>query len=151
MSRTSESSATDTHDSEPLATARRALEAFSHGYRTAEWDPFLALLAPDVEFWLPVGPYEERNVGRDALAGFLRTMTDEHGARFNIHPPIRTSHGDGTVVFECPEDGDIGGSPVTNRLAVSFDVRDGLVHGMREYLGMTSGLVAAAVAQERSA
>jgi hypothetical protein len=50
------------------------------------------------------------------------------------------------VVFECPEDGEIGGSPVTNRLAVSFDVRAGRVHGMREYLGMTSGLVAGALA-----
>jgi ketosteroid isomerase-like protein len=141
----------DTPQSEPLATAHRALEAFSHGYRTAEWDSFLALLAPDVEFWLPVSPYEERNVGRDALGGFLRSMTDEHGARFNIHPPIRTSHSDGTVVFECPEDGEIGGSPVTNRLAVSFDVRDGLIHGMREYLGATSGLVAAALAAAGSA
>jgi ketosteroid isomerase-like protein len=141
----------DTPQSEPLATAHRALEAFSHGYRTAEWDSFLALLAPEVEFWLPVSPYEERNVGRDALAGFLRSMTDEHGARFNIHPPIRTSHSDGTVVFECPEDGEIGGSPVTNRLAVSFDVRDGLIHGMREYLGATSGLVAAALAAAGSA
>jgi ketosteroid isomerase-like protein len=147
MSRTSPD---DTSGAEPLATAQRALEAFSHGYRTAEWDAFLALVAPEVEFWLPVSPYEERNVGREALAGFLRSMTDEVGARFDIHPPIRTSVADTTVVFECPEDGDIGGSPVTNRLAVSFDVRDGLVHGMREYLGMTSGLVAAAVARERS-
>jgi ketosteroid isomerase-like protein len=145
------STATDHNEGEPLTTARRALEAFSNGYRTGAWEPFLELLAPDLEFWLPVAPYEERNSGRDALAAFLRTMTGENGARFDIHEPIRTTVAGDTVVFECPEDGDIGGSPVTNRLAVSFDVRDGLVQGMREYLGMTSGLIAGALAERESA
>lgn len=130
--------------------AAEALRAFADGYATGDWRSFLDLVTADVHFCLPVPPFEHGGVGRTALATFLRSMTDGGRARLLIESPMRTTAAHGTVVFECRETGHIDGAAIENRLALSFDIVGDRVCALREYLGVTSGLVEAAVAQLRS-
>ncbi|GAA4090358.1 nuclear transport factor 2 family protein [Actinomadura miaoliensis] len=43
--------------------ADRAMDWFDHGWRTGQWEPFLAMLTPRFSFWFPEGQWRGRHEG----------------------------------------------------------------------------------------
>ncbi|MFI7226882.1 nuclear transport factor 2 family protein [Nonomuraea angiospora] len=71
--------------------ADRAMDRFDHGWRTGEWDPFLAMLTPRFSFWFPEGEWRGRHegeAGRRAVEAWARFHGDNgnrvHGRRRTV-------------------------------------------------------------------
>ncbi|SDJ05622.1 nuclear transport factor 2 family protein [Nonomuraea jiangxiensis] len=55
--------------------ADRAMDRFDRGWRTGDWEPFLAMLTPRFSFWFPEGQWRGRHegeAGRRAIAEWAR-------------------------------------------------------------------------------
>ncbi|GAA5063942.1 ketosteroid isomerase-like protein [Thermocatellispora tengchongensis] len=72
--------------------ADRAMDRFDHGWRSGDWDPFLALLTPRFSFWFPEGQWRGRHegeAGRRAIEEWARFHADNgnrvHGERTNVN------------------------------------------------------------------
>lgn len=119
---------------ENVALATRAWSELARGHRTGEFDGYLALLTDDYTFSIPVGPFRGLNTGKARAQAFFDAVA---AARPNLtyREPLRVCASDTTVVIEFDDDGDFGGYPYKNRIAASFDIRDGLICGYREYFG----------------
>ncbi|MDP4504197.1 nuclear transport factor 2 family protein [Nonomuraea turcica] len=71
--------------------ADRAMDRFDHGWRTGEWEPFLAMLTPRFSFWFPQGQWRghhEGEAGRQAVAAWAQFHADNgdrvYGRRRNV-------------------------------------------------------------------
>lgn len=117
-----------------LEVAQQAFDSFTEGLHSGNWQPFLAMVADDITFWFPMGPYGGRNQGKARLAEFLAYVHACFPAGLTLTLDRVTSN-ETTVVFEFRDEGQLRGEPYKNRVAVSFDVKDGLVCGYREYFG----------------
>jgi ketosteroid isomerase-like protein len=81
--------------------ADRAMDRFDHGWRTGEWEPFLAMLTPRFSFWFPDGQWRGRHegeAGRQAIGAWARFHAD-NGNRVQGHRRGVTTMGD-RVLYE---------------------------------------------------
>ena len=123
-----------------MQVARRAFEGFARGNRTGNWEDFLEALTEDVTMWVPApGRFQgenEENEGKEQVEAFCRFTSEEQEARLDFEEPFRAVASGRTVVFEFTDEGTIAGESVSNRIAMSMDVRDGRVEAIREYVGV---------------
>ncbi|MEV0826961.1 nuclear transport factor 2 family protein [Nonomuraea rubra] len=81
--------------------ADRAMDRFDHGWRTGEWEPFLAMLTPRFSFWFPEGQWRGRHegeAGRQAIAAWA-TFHGDNGNRVQGRRRNVTTMGD-RVLYE---------------------------------------------------
>lgn len=117
-----------------IALATRAWAELAHGHRTGEFAGYLALLTEDYAFSMPVGAFRGLNTGKARAQVFFDAVAAAN-PNLTYREPLRICASDTTVVIEFDDDGDFGGFPYRNRIAASFDIRDGLICGYREYFG----------------
>lgn len=115
-------------------TALLAFKYLAEGHKAGTFDNYLNLLTDDYTFYAPVGEYRGKNVGKERAKVFYDAITAAK-ADFTFSEPLRvTSNGD-TVVIEFTDEGTIMGQKYFNRIASSFDIKDGKIYGYREYFG----------------
>jgi ketosteroid isomerase-like protein len=123
---------------EPRGEALRicliGLQRFREGWATGQWRPFLELLAPSFLQRVPIGPLRGREVGLEEARKHFRSLT-LLGARLQLGEPFRVAASGSGATFELEVTGELYGLPYRNRLALSFDVADGRITGLREYFG----------------
>lgn len=117
-----------------VETAQQALQHLLHGVGTGEWESFWAMVSDDIVFWFPVGPYHGHNQGKERLQEFCLYVSQTFGQGLTYTVERVTSNAT-TVVFEIRDEGLMRGEPYKNRVALSFDVKDGKICGYREYFG----------------
>jgi ketosteroid isomerase-like protein len=120
-----------------IAIARTAWSHLAHGHRTGEFSPYLAMLSEHYEFSIPVGPFRGSNQGKERAKAFFAAVAT---ARPNLtyREPLRICASADTVVIEFEDDGDFGGYPYRNRIAASFDIKDGLITAYGVFRGCRS-------------
>jgi ketosteroid isomerase-like protein len=119
---------------EPLRTCLEGLQRFREGWATGAWRPFLDLLAPSFVQRVPIGPLRGKDAGLEEARRHFRSLT-MLGARLHLGEPSRVSVSERGAVFELEVTGELYGLPYRNHLALSLDVADGRITGMREYFG----------------
>ena len=117
-----------------LAVAHAAFTQFSHGLATGDWEPFLAMVTDDFAFFFPMGEYQGAHTGRDTARAFFAYVRSAFPDGLTVMLDRVMSNAN-TVVFEFRDEGVFRGAPYRNRVAVSFDVRDGRIAQYREYFG----------------
>ena len=126
----------DEHD-QVMTTARRAWNGFVAGRATGDWRLFLETLSDDVTFYVPSsGPFQGENHGKRRAEDFTHHMSADPAKRLSFEEPVRVSREGATVVFEAWDEGTIAGKPITNRIALSFDIDGDRVMTVREYVGV---------------
>lgn len=111
-----------------------AFEAFRTALRTKDWEPFLDCFTDDIEFWEPVpGEFNGRNVGKAKLREFYTSQGDRLDLK--TEDPLSLVVEGEQAVIEYAESGTLDGAPFSNRVAMSYAVRDGRIAMSREYLG----------------
>ncbi|WP_188196065.1 nuclear transport factor 2 family protein [Nonomuraea sp. SYSU D8015] len=117
--------------------ADRAMDRFDHGWRTGEWDPFLAMLTPRFSFWFPEGQWRGRHegeAGRQAIAAWAEFHAD-NGNRVQGRRRSVTTMGD-RVLYEYDSR---GASPSTagylNWETIIVKVTGERISALHEYWG----------------
>ncbi len=121
--------------SEVMETAQQALEKFTQGLATGDWEPFLEMLTDDFSFWFPVGPFQGWNHGKAKASEFFQSVAQIFSEGLVITVERCTSNAN-TVIFEIRSTGNMAGYPYQNQAAISFDIRGNQVCCYREYLGV---------------
>lgn len=117
-----------------IHTALLADKYLAEGHKAGSFNNYLDLLTDDYIFYAPAGNFRGRNIGKERAKEFYTTITAAK-ADFYFSEPLRiTANGD-TVVIEFTDEGTIKGLPYFNRIAASFDIRNGNIYGYREYFG----------------
>jgi ketosteroid isomerase-like protein len=117
-----------------IETALLAFKYLAEGHKAGTFDNYINLLTDDYTFYAPVGEYRGKNVGKERAKAFYDDITAAK-ADFTFSEPLRvTSNGD-TVVIEFTDEGTIMGQQYFNRIASSFDIKDGKIYSYREYFG----------------
>lgn len=118
-----------------ITTAQHAFTAFQQGMMTGQWAAFLACISDDFTFEFPVGPFQGTNVGKARATEFFAYVAQvfPQGLRLTVQ---QVAWNDTTVIFEVLSEGEVAGKPYRNQAAIAFDVRDDLICGYREYLGI---------------
>jgi len=123
------------HDNaDTLAVAHAAFSQFTHGLATGDWEPFLAMVTDDFSFFFPMGEYQGAHMGRDKARAFFAYVRSAFPEGLTVTLDRVMSNAN-TVVFEFRDEGVLRGAPYRNRVAVSFDIRDGRIAQYREYFG----------------
>lgn len=117
-----------------VETALLAFKYLAEGHKAGSFENYLSLLTDDYTFFAPAGAFRGKNVGKQKAVEFYNAITAAK-ADFVFSPPIRISANGDTVVIEFTDEGTIMGIPYFNRIASSFDIRNGKVYGYREYFG----------------
>ena len=87
--------------------------------------------------WVPApGRFQDENEGKEQVEAFCHFISEEQEARLDFEEPFQDVASGHTVVFEFTDEGNIAGESVSNRIAMSMDVRDGRVEAIREYVGI---------------
>lgn len=120
--------------SSPRDIALAAWRANAAGHAGGSFDPWLDSLAEDVRITMPIGPFRGETIGK-AGAGRIYAMIASAEPRLVYEEPLRVTDRGDTVVIEFDDHGTIAGMPYRNRIAASFDVRDGKISAYREYFG----------------
>ena len=81
-----------------------------------------------------MGEYKGAHCGRDKARAFFAYVRAAFPGGLTVMLDRVMSNAT-TVVFEFRDEGELRGAPYRNRVAVSFDVRDGCIAGYREYFG----------------
>jgi ketosteroid isomerase-like protein len=117
--------------------ADAAMDGFDHGWRTGDWQPFLATLTNDVSFWFPEDPARGRFEGAAGRRA-VREWTDFHSRNGNrvIGERRRTTTAGDRVFYEYDSR---GASPNTaayrNWELIVVQVRGSRVCALHEYWG----------------
>ncbi|MBC7934148.1 MAG: nuclear transport factor 2 family protein [Rhizobacter sp.] len=117
-----------------IETALLAFKYLAEGHKASSFDNYINLLTDDYTFYAPAGAFRGKNVGKQKAIEFYNAIMAAK-ADFIFSEPIRVTAKDDTVVIEFTDEGTIMGSPYFNRIAASFDIKDGKVYGYREYFG----------------
>lgn len=117
--------------------AHQAFEAFAHGWKTGNFQPFLDMLADEVMFWYPYGKYRGKFSGQEGKAKLIAKCLEHSkaGDCLTFYPPHHTTQSDTTVMFEFECEGTIENEVYCGRIAVAFDIHNNKVVGFREYFG----------------
>lgn len=117
-----------------LDTALLAFSYLAEGHKDGNFNNYINLLTDDYTFYAPAGAFRGMNVGKAKAIEFYNAITAAK-ADFVFSEPIRITANADTVVIEFTDEGTIMGIPYFNRIAASFDIKDGKVYGYREYFG----------------
>lgn len=117
-----------------IETALLAFKYLAEGHKAGSFDNYINLLTDDYTFYAPAGEFRGVNKGKAKAIEFYNAITFAK-ADFIFSDPIRVTANGDTVVIEFTDEGTIMGIPYFNRIASSFDIRDGKVYGYREYFG----------------
>ena len=118
----------------PREIALAAWRANAVGHAGGDFTPWLNALADDVRITMPLGPFRGETVGKQGAQAIYAAIASA-SPRLVYEEPLRvTEHGD-TVVIEFDDHGTIAGMAYRNRIAGSFDIRDGKIAAYREYFG----------------
>lgn len=118
----------------PRDIAIAAWRANGAGHGGGDFGPWLSHLADDVRITMPLGPFRGESIGKDRAAALYGAIAASR-PRLIYDEPLRVSESDATVVIEFDDHGAIAGHPYRNRIAASFDIRDGKIAAYREYFG----------------
>jgi ketosteroid isomerase-like protein len=126
-------------DEMPLASGLRnvALQAWAHnaqGHRGEGFDQWYASLSENVSITMPLGSFRGENRGIAAAKKIYEAIAAA-SPKLVYEKPLRISESENTVVVEFDDHGTIAGYPYRNRIAASFDIKDGKVTAYREYFG----------------
>lgn len=118
----------------PREIALAAWRANAAGHAGEDFAPWLDALADDVRITMPLGPFRGETIGKSGAAKIYAAIASAE-PRLIYEKPLRvTEHGD-TVVIEFDDHGAIARMAYRNRIAASFDIRNGKVAAYREYFG----------------
>lgn len=115
-------------------TALLAFKYLAEGHKAGSFDNYLDMLTDDFVFYAPAGEFRGKNVGKERARQFYNAITNAK-ADFTFSEPLRIATSGSTVVIEFTDEGTIMGQPYFNRIASSFDIRDGKIAEYREYFG----------------
>jgi ketosteroid isomerase-like protein len=115
-------------------TALQAWQYNAEGHRGEGFDKWLAALSENVSITMPLGQFRGENTGI-ARARQIYDAIAHASPKLIYEKPLRISESDNTVVIEFDDHGTIAGYPYRNRIAASFDIKDGKVAAYREYFG----------------
>jgi ketosteroid isomerase-like protein len=118
----------------PLTVARAAWEANASGHAGNGFEAWLNMLAPDVVVSMPIGAFRGETRGKSDVAKIYLAIMQAN-PQLTYEEPLRVTTTGDSVVFEFEDHGTIAGLPYTNRIAASFDIKDGKVAAYREYFG----------------
>jgi ketosteroid isomerase-like protein len=118
----------------PLTIARAAWEANASGHAGNGFKAWLDMLAPDVVVSMPIGAFRGETRGKAEVAKIYLAIMQAN-PQLTYEEPLRVTTSGDSVVFEFEDHGTIAGFPYTNRIAASFDIKDGKVAAYREYFG----------------
>lgn len=118
----------------PVGIAREAWRRNAHGHAGGDFGSWYEMLADDVVVTMPLGPYRGENRGIATARAIYQAIAAAE-PRLVYEEPLRISEAGSTVVIEFADHGTIAGAPYRNRIAASFDVRDGKIAAYREYFG----------------
>jgi ketosteroid isomerase-like protein len=113
------------------------MDRFDHGWRTGDWQPFLATLTDDFSFWFPEDPARGRFEGAAGRRA-VKEWTDFHSRNGNrvIGERRRTTNAGDRVFYEYESR---GASPATeayrNWELIIVQVRGNRVCALHEYWG----------------
>jgi ketosteroid isomerase-like protein len=137
----------------PAASPRDiVLEALGHnarGHRGEGFDGWYRMLDDRISITLPIGAFRGENLGIERAREIYEAIA---AASPRLTYEIRhvVELGD-TVMVEFDSQGSIAGVPYRNRIAGSFDVRDGRVVAYREYFGDVDEAIIEMMARETEA
>jgi ketosteroid isomerase-like protein len=117
-----------------IETALLAYRYLAEGHKAGTFENYLNLLTEDYTFYAPAGEFRGKNVGKQRAKEFYDTITAAK-ADFVFSEPMKVTANEDTVVIEFTDEGTIMGFPYFNRIASSFDIRDGRIYGYRKYFG----------------
>ena len=119
------------------ATARQAFDLFAQGWESGDFEPYIALLADEMNFWFPTGTHRGKFSGVAGREEMIAKCNDhtQAGDRLTLHPPQYVSSDGRSVIFEFDSEGLYGGQPYKGHNAIAFEVEDGKIVGFREYFG----------------
>ena len=118
----------------PREVALAAWRANGAGHGGGDFAPWIDALTNDVRISMPLGPFRGETVGRDGATRIYSVIAAAE-PRLVYAEPMRVTESGNSVVIEFEDHGTIGGMPYRNRIAASFDVRDGKIAAYREYFG----------------
>ena len=104
-----------------IEVAQRALQGLADIHKGGSIEPYLDMLTDDYTFYMPLGEFRGKNVGRERAAECYRWVQSMNPKFVYESPHHVTSHGN-TVVFEFEDHGTLMGKSYHNRIAASFDV-----------------------------
>jgi len=120
--------------SSPRDIALAAWRANAAGHAGRDFKPWLDALADEVRITMPLGPFRGETVGKVGATAIYAAIASAQ-PRLVYEEPLRVTDHDDTVVIEFDDHGTIAGMPYRNRIAGSFDIRNGKVAAYREYFG----------------
>ncbi|MET8825573.1 nuclear transport factor 2 family protein [Streptomyces sp. NPDC004610] len=124
-------------DDRVLRVANAAMDAFDNGWRTGDWQPFLALLTDDFSFWFPDHPARGRfegTTGRRTVADWT-AFHAAHGNHVSGTRRRATPAGD-RVFYEYESVGtSVGTAAYRNWELIVVTVRGERLSALHEYWG----------------
>lgn len=120
-----------------VTAARHAYDLFAQGWASGNFDPYIALLADEMEFWFPTGAHRGKYSGAAGREQMIAKCRDHvaAGDRLTLHPPQYVQVGERSVMFEFDAEGNYAGKPYKGHNAIAFEMQGDQVFGFREYFG----------------
>jgi limonene-1,2-epoxide hydrolase len=125
---------TDTTTNVNIDIALQAFVYLAERHQKGNFQPYLDMLTDDYTFYAPADGFRGKNVGKGRAAAFYHTITAAK-PNFTFSKPLRITSNGFTVVIEFTDEGTLMGQPYFNRIASSFDIKEGKICGYREYFG----------------
>jgi ketosteroid isomerase-like protein len=120
-----------------IQTAQQAFDYFAQGWATGNFQPLIEMFADEVIFWVPVGKQRANTSEYEDKQQILARLKarQESGNRLILSQPNYVTSNEMSVTFEFESQGTIRNQPFKSRNAVSFDIKDDKIVGIREYFG----------------
>ncbi|MGD1951526.1 MAG: nuclear transport factor 2 family protein [Leptolyngbyaceae cyanobacterium] len=118
-------------------TARKAFDLFTQGWKTGDFEPYIAMLADEMTFWFPMGAHRGKFTGAAGRQEMIAKCRDHTAAgdRLTLHEPHYALTDGSSTIFEFDSDGLYGGEPYQGHNAIAFQIQDDKIIGFREYFG----------------
>ena len=117
--------------------ALRAFQRFAHGWATGDFQPYINMLAEEVEFSFPEGEYQGHYTGKEGRGKMIAKCRGhaDAGERLTLHPPHHVTSSGTTTVFEFVAEGMLVDGFYRGEIAIALEVSGERVTGFREYYG----------------
>ena len=117
--------------------ATHAFHLFAHGWATGDFQPYIDMLADDVEFSFPEGEQGGHFTGKEGRLKMIAKCKAhaDSGERLTLHPPHHITSNGTTTVFEFVAEGMLVSGFYRGEIAIALEVKEGKVCGFREYYG----------------
>jgi ketosteroid isomerase-like protein len=116
------------------STALRAWQCLAEGHRNGNFQSYLEMLTEDYVFFMPLGEFQGRNVGRDRAARCYKTIAGAKPQLTFLEPSLVLVQNN-LAIIEWEDEGTLMDLPYRNRIVGMFEVRGEQICSYREYLG----------------